>query len=95
MLLDWTINNWFNLGLFEDPKDSSDIAYSAKEFVDILCFVPAFYGLHEPFLDNKAGCGFIGKHRSNQSIQDINEDLDCKKHMHYNLRVIFFTWNKV
>ena len=52
------------LGLFEDPGDSSDIAYSAKDTKDSLCFVPAFYGLHEPFLDNKAGCGFIGNLKS-------------------------------
>ena len=52
--------------MFEDPGDSSDIAYSAKETTDSLCFVPAFYGLHEPFLDNKAGCGFIGKFVNSQ-----------------------------
>ena len=61
--------------MFEDPGDSSDIAYSAKETTDSLCFVPAFYGLHEPFLDNKAGCGFIGKVMNNQSIKCTRENV--------------------
>ena len=47
-------------GLFEDPSECSDIANAAKETVGGLCFVPAFYGLNEPFQDSNAGCGFIG-----------------------------------
>ena len=47
-------------GLFKDPSECSDIANAAKETVGGLCFVPAFYGLNEPFQDSTAGCGFIG-----------------------------------
>ena len=47
-------------GLFEDPSECSDIANAAKETIGGLCFIPAFYGLHEPFQDSNAGCGFIG-----------------------------------
>jgi len=67
-----------NMGLFEDPGDSSDIAYSAKETTDSLCFVPAFYGLHEPFLDNKAGCGFIGlspEHGRKEMVRAVLESI--------------------
>ena len=47
-------------GLFEDPSECSDIAKDAKETIGGLCFIPAFNGLHEPFQDSNAGCGFIG-----------------------------------
>ena len=47
------------MGFFQDPSETSDIAYSAKDNCD-LYFVPAFHGLQEPFADKNAGCGFIG-----------------------------------
>ena len=50
----------FDLGLFNDPSESSDMAYSAKDSIEGLCFIPAFFGLNEPFQDSTAGCGFIG-----------------------------------
>ena len=47
------------MGFFQDPSETSDVAYLAKDNSGLL-FVPAFHGLQEPFTDPKAGCGFIG-----------------------------------
>ena len=48
-----------NMGFYQNPKETSDIAFAANELGD-LCFVPGFHGLQEPFTDPRAGCGLIG-----------------------------------
>ena len=48
-----------HMGFYQDPYETSAIAYESND-IDMLCFIPAFHGLQEPFTDPRAGCGFIG-----------------------------------
>ncbi|XP_047518640.1 putative glycerol kinase 5 [Pieris napi] len=48
-----------NLGLFEKPEDTADIAMSVPDS-DGVFFIPAFSGLGPPYNDCTAASGFIG-----------------------------------
>lgn len=55
-----TIINWGkSIGLFEDPKETSDMAGSVHSSQDVY-FIPAFSGLSAPINDFRAASGFIG-----------------------------------
>ncbi|XP_037295078.1 putative glycerol kinase 5 isoform X2 [Manduca sexta] len=48
-----------NLGLFENPEETADIANSVPD-ADGVFFIPAFSGLGPPYNDGTAASGFIG-----------------------------------
>ncbi|XP_049876871.1 putative glycerol kinase 5 [Pectinophora gossypiella] len=48
-----------NLGLFENPQETADIANSVPDS-DGVYFIPAFSGLGPPYNDGSAASGFVG-----------------------------------
>ncbi|CRL06301.1 CLUMA_CG018954, isoform A [Clunio marinus] len=55
-----TIINWGkSIGLFNDPKETSDMAESVEDSQNVF-FIPAFSGLTAPVNDFRAAAGFIG-----------------------------------
>ncbi|CAH0590245.1 unnamed protein product [Chrysodeixis includens] len=48
-----------NLGLFNNPEDTADIAMSVPD-TDGVYFIPAFSGLGPPYNDGTAASGFVG-----------------------------------
>ncbi|CAK1584494.1 unnamed protein product [Parnassius mnemosyne] len=55
-----TIITWAqNIGLFESPADTAEIAMSVPD-TDGIYFIPAFSGLGAPYNDCTAAAGFIG-----------------------------------
>ncbi|XP_065092993.1 putative glycerol kinase 5 [Ochlerotatus camptorhynchus] len=54
-IIEWAMS----IGLFTDPRDSSDMALSVPDS-DGVSFIPAFSGLGPPIRNDTAGTGFIG-----------------------------------
>ncbi|XP_045452645.1 putative glycerol kinase 5 [Melitaea cinxia] len=48
-----------NLGLFDNPQDTAEIAMSVPDTDDVF-FIPAFSGLGPPYNDGTAASGFVG-----------------------------------
>ncbi|KAG1667293.1 putative glycerol kinase 5 [Nymphon striatum] len=71
-----TIINWAqNIGLFNDPAETNDIANSVIDSHGVY-FVPAFSGIQAPVNDARAGAGFVGISQSTTKVHMVRAILE-------------------
>uniref|UniRef100_A0A182IS65 Glycerol kinase 5 n=1 Tax=Anopheles atroparvus TaxID=41427 RepID=A0A182IS65_ANOAO len=94
-IIEWAMN----VGLFEDPAESANMAMSIPDSDGVL-FVPAFSGLGPPIRDDSAGSGFIGikpSTRKEHMVRALLESLAYRVSLLYQcaLKETGFTFNSI